>query len=51
MAENQEWEDPYQNAIGNKMTQMRVVSPMLEAGSHSESVVELNKLSNLLQKW
>ena len=47
-----DWEDPYQNAIGAKLTKLRVQSsPMYEVGSHSESVVELNKLSNLLQKW
>jgi len=51
-AGNPDWEDPYQNAIGTKLTQMRVQgTPMLEAGSHSESAVELNKLSSLLQKW
>ena len=44
-----DWEDPYQAAIETKMTQIRMqASPMLEADSDGGSVVELNKLSQLL---
>lgn len=47
-----EWEDHYQLAIGQKMTQLRMqASPMLDAASDNGSVVELNKLSQLLAKW
>lgn len=46
------WSDPYANAIDQRMTQQRMQSsPMLDAGSDNGSVVELNKLSNLLSKW
>ena len=44
-----DWEDPYHAAIETKMTQIRMqAAPMLEADSDGGSVVELNKLSQLL---
>ena len=48
-----EWEDPYANAIDNKLTALRMQnSPVLEVGSEGGgSAVELNKLSHLLAKW